>query len=147
MPSRDEYTGDKDVASLLNQCSLPAEPMNASATDQVASTSPRVKRLVHWNVEILSGLIKDIIARRMAHQMHKEKTNDPRVLEETSQEGIVRAEHAILEAGSTAVEEVREIIRLPVFIAETADLEAKIRKTVELDPLITFYPCYLVVVG
>ena len=41
-----------------------------------------------------------------------------------------------MERGNTAFKEVREIIRLPAFIAETAALEAKIRKTVELDPIV-----------
>ena len=74
-------------------------------------------RLVDWNVEVLSKLLKHVITRRQALGL-----NSP-------PDGEVRLDRS---EGQTVLEEVREIITLPQFVATAAKKQDDPEKT-ELD--------------
>lgn len=72
--------------------------------------SPKVLRLVNWNVEILSRLLVQIVARRRA-------TKNELMAKLTMNEEAVDRK---LRAGKMVIHEVEEIITLPKYDAEAA---------------------------
>ena len=71
----------------------------------------RTNRLIDWNVEMLLGLLKQIVARRNASES-PEKTSS-----------TDKADGALL--GATPLEEVREIIALPEFDKKAASKQPR----------------------
>jgi len=98
-------------------------PPAVSMSGYAGIMSPKQKkvtkesRLVDWNVEVLSKLLKHVITRRQALGL-----NSP-------PDGEVRLDRS---EGQTVLEEVREIITLPQFVATAAKKQDDPEKT-ELD--------------
>ncbi|CAB9527346.1 Receptor-type guanylate cyclase gcy [Seminavis robusta] len=85
--------------------------------------SPKAHRLVKWNVEIISRLLKQVVSRRnelTKLQKRRAPSMDFRV--ETSRED-----------GTTVIDEVKEIIELPEFDAKAAR-DQQDPQTIQLDP-------------
>lgn len=87
--------------------------------DGLAHESNRTDRLVDWNVEVLSGLLCSILARREA------LAGAPRLMDHTRQTGSKR-ENMILN-------EVSEVITLPEFNASVLRKQVD-PSTIQLDP-------------
>jgi hypothetical protein len=71
--------------------------------------SPKISRLVDWNVDVLKRLLKVIVAKRAAQQQGKA----------TAVDGVMKAEQEILRKDGMALDEVQEIVTLPKFDART----------------------------
>jgi class 3 adenylate cyclase len=74
-------------------------------------------RLIDWNVEVLLGLLKRVVAGRKSTQGNKTSSCS---LEEESREQEMGATETTGTAGTTALDEVKEIITLPTFDFELA---------------------------
>jgi hypothetical protein len=96
--------------------------------------SPKVARLVDWNVDVLKRLLKLIVAKRAAPQARSSNSSD----------AVRRAEAAMLCNRSMPLNEVAEIITLPKFDGKTQrhqvspqaidlspDVESQLRNFVE----------------
>ena len=70
----------------------------------------RTERLIDWNVEILLGLLKQVVARRSATKSTKRINNSFTAL----------SNEILSEIKATPLEEVREIISLPAFDEKAA---------------------------
>jgi class 3 adenylate cyclase len=86
-------------------------------------------RLIDWNVEVLLGLLKRVVARRKSTQGNA--TSSPSQEEESGEQDI-GAREAMETAGTTALDEVREIITLPNFDFELATEQVD-PESIELD--------------
>jgi class 3 adenylate cyclase len=77
--------------------------------DQATRTvSEKQRRLVDWNAEVLTPLLKEMVALREASG-----------IEATPEEELKTLENAKLDSGNSVIEEVKEIVTLPVFNADT----------------------------
>jgi len=120
--------GDTDVEEPISD-----NPDNSTRQKEVDlanvedSLSPKVKRLVEWNVEILKKLLQEIVAKRDA--FGKKRTNEAQI--------------AKLEVAYTKkqylIDEVKEIISLPKFDvrahkkkAEKAELSPQVVEQLKL---------------
>lgn len=101
--------------------------LQAMSFDEQAAM--RTQRLVQWNVRILSGLIRPIIAHRAA----KKKP-------EQSREKIERQSHITSDSSTgdaeTPLSEVKEIFTLPEFCSKTAHIHRDAQGT-EVDIQVT----------
>lgn len=79
-------------------------------------TSEKIQRLVSWNVDVLSGLLRNIVARRMV--VGRSPTE-------------VDIFHAIAHICSAPLDEAKEIVTLPKFDPEVTKREDP--NTIELD--------------
>jgi Adenylate and Guanylate cyclase catalytic domain len=109
----EEFTRDvKDQTNALKGETKLA-PGDAPGIDQTipvqTQISPKVSRLVDWNVDVLKRLLKLIVAKREAQ--HIRASN--------SAESVKKAEMAILSRPSMPLNEVSEIIAMPKFDAKT----------------------------
>lgn len=96
---------------------------NVAAPEKAKAAVSKHARLVDWNVEILGKLLKEIVARRA------------KAKRKTSNENSVQLEAeslALRRRGTTVLEEVQEIIKLPKFDANTAKTDADI-ESIQLD--------------
>lgn len=84
-------------------------PNNEDAVPIQTEFTPKVSRLVDWNVDVLKRLLVLIVAKRAAQQTRNS----------SSAEGVKKAEIAILSAHDMPLKEVRDIIILPKFDAKT----------------------------
>jgi hypothetical protein len=78
----------------------------------------KTMRLIDWNVDILSQLIRQIVARREALNCSRRKSSTSPLQNNTPKNG-------------TVIDEVKEIIKLPPFDREAAKRQ-KDAKTIEL---------------
>jgi hypothetical protein len=86
------------------------------------ATDDKTMRLVNWNVEVLSRLLKQIVARRSKMQTPSSKREPDK-------------EFVIARKGQTVIDEVKEIINLPCFDAKSASRRQSI-DAFELEPRI-----------
>ena len=81
------------------------KPMDALSS--IRKSDAKMDRLIDWNTEILSGLLRQVVARRQALAAQSS----------TSTAAIVPSSHATISTGNrTPFEEVKEIIALPAFV-------------------------------
>jgi hypothetical protein len=78
-------------------------------------------RLVNWNVEMLSKLLRTMVARREASGIRP----DPQEIVEELEFGSSRS-------GKLALDEVKDVIELPKYDANAAELQVD-EKSIELD--------------
>jgi uncharacterized membrane protein YeaQ/YmgE (transglycosylase-associated protein family) len=76
---------------------------NDESEDHVLALGDKTKRLIEWNVDLLMGLLRSVVARRVAKGESRSGTNS-----------------YILEGrlGATVLDEVLEVITLPKFDAK-----------------------------
>ena len=91
-----------------------SESFDADNTASAAQPKERTTRLVDWNVETLSKLLKQVVARRNAQAKAGGSNPMP-----TSQEDV----SAYHEATTCCFEEVKEIIALPEFNSDVARMQ------------------------
>jgi class 3 adenylate cyclase len=83
---------------------------DSAGEEQVARTiSEKQRRLIDWNSEVLTPLLREMVALREASG-----------IEATPEAELKTLESAKLRSENAVIEEVREIVSLPVFNAETA---------------------------
>ena len=85
----------------------------------MASVDEKTARLVGWNCDVITRLLKQIAARRQA--------------KEAQEVDLSKVQNDIKTDGSTVLDEVVEIIRLPEFDAVAAKSQAENLNSVELD--------------
>jgi len=98
-PKEEEKSLKEDMSS-----SVPALAKMTGAAGNVDNLDPRKLRLVSWNVEVLSKALKEILARRATCGRDCD-----------SDEVMQQAEKAIRQAGTTPLDELKEVITLPQF--------------------------------
>ena len=99
-------------------------PMSTSEIPLPCNLTPKMVRLVDWNVDVLLRLLRLIIAKRTAQDRRKPKSDV-----------ISDAEMKILNKGGMILDEVVEIITLPKFDSKLAHNQAD-PNTIEIPPLV-----------
>jgi hypothetical protein len=130
-------SGNDDVGALLESSSRRASLSGSAKASkkQVAVNSKKTARLVRWNAEVLSRLLKQIIARRKAvnalerNKVEEDQTSADGGTDDTKPTTVpsdadtsddcsdVSGDH---DGQRTVLEEVKESIHLPPFDAEAA---------------------------
>ncbi|CAB9523074.1 Receptor-type guanylate cyclase gcy [Seminavis robusta] len=89
--------------------------------------SRKTTRLIEWNVQVLSNLLKPVVARRNAVQA-AQKNNRL-----SSKKGDLRLEGA--KSGRRPLDEVQDVLKLPTFDDKAASLELD-PQTIALEPIV-----------
>ena len=117
-----------NVTSGSRTSSAPAEDQEidlpgVSALRSDTTIDDKANRLIEWNVEVLSSLLKSIVARRNAMPTKKRVKGAPTKLVKQPS------------AGEMVLDEVAEIITLPEFDAHTIRKQVD-PETIKLDPVV-----------
>lgn len=125
--SSDQGSGTfNKMDASLKSLAIKAALNRQNGPEVKAKLSQKANRLVKWNVEIISRLLKQVIARR--NEVEKLKHDGGEI--DPSDEFCVATSIA---EGTTVIDEVKEIIELPEFDVIAARNQQD-PETVELDP-------------
>lgn len=79
--------------------------------DKKSSPADRLERLINWNTDKLMALLRQVMARRMS-QSGKEKSSS-----------TLPAAYHIVKEGKSLLEDVKEIVELPDFVAAASQVD------------------------
>jgi hypothetical protein len=110
-PASDVRPSIKDLTSLKkSNPEIPGTVMKSTIPEKT-ELSPKMLRLVDWNVDVLQRLLKLITAKRSARTVSRKK----------SPEVIAKKERDILLKEGMVLDEVEEIVTLPTFDAAASN--------------------------
>lgn len=111
--SKEAFTKDVNAAIKESKGDNAAKSsvIEKSSIPEQTAMSPKIQRLVDWNVDVLKRLLKLIVAKRVAAEQHGRSSS--------TTAAVQRAEKVILSRNGMPLNEVSEIITLPKFDAKT----------------------------